>query len=212
VKCEGCCRLEARITELMAIIEAQAARIAKLEEQVRRSSRNSSKPPSSDGPAAPPRPKKPPTGRKPGGQPGHEGHGRELAPSDKAAKIVSCIPERCEQCNKRLHGRDADPPHQVFDLPKLEPSFAEYQLHALGCSCGHVTRAKLPPEVPRGAFGHGIVAVVAVLMGIYRLSKRMVPDLMFDLFGLHMSVGAVIGCQHIASQAIETPCEEAAPM
>ena len=99
--------------------------------------------------------------------------------------------------------------HQLFDLPKIEPSFDEYQLHAVGCICGHVTRAKLPVEVPRGAFGPGVVAAVAVLMGVYRLSKRMVPDLMFDLFGLRMSVGAVVGCQQQASEAVARPVEEA---
>ena len=211
MECEGCRRLEARIAELAAIVEQQAGEIAALREQARRSSRNSSKPPSSDGPAAPPRPKKPPSGRKPGGQAGHEGHGRELLPSDKAAKIVACIPVRCERCDKRLHGRDADPRrHQVFHLPKIEPSFDEYQIHGLGCTCGHVTHGKLPAGVPTGAFGPSVLAVVAVLMGVYRLSKRMVPELMLDLFGLHMSVGAVVGCQHIISQAIATPVEQAA--
>jgi transposase len=208
----------ALIARQAATIEAQGKEIASLKllvaelrEKVRKSSRNSSKPPSSDGPAAPPKPKKPPSGRKPGGQPGHEGRGREPLPSGNARKIVACIPDQCERCDMPLHGRDTDPRrHQVFHLPKIEPSFDEYQVHALGCTCGHVTHGKLPLGVPAGAFGPSIVAVLAVLMGVYRLSKRMVPDLMLDLFGLHMSVGAVVGCQHIASHALEAPVEEAA--
>jgi len=97
----------------------------------------------------------------------------------------------------------------VFDLPKVEPFFDEYQLHAIGCRCGHVTRGKLPVGVPAGCFGPGIVAVVALLIGVFRLSKRMVPDLMADLFGLRMSVGAVIGCQLLASEALAATVEEA---
>jgi len=202
--------LNAQVARLMATVEEQAARIAKLEEQLRRSSRNSSKPPSSDGPSTPARHAKPRSGRAPGGQLGHEAHARELEPSDKADKIVRCIPERCARCSAALRGRDPAPlRHQVFDLPKVVASFVEYQLHALGCDCGHVTRAKLPPGVPSGSFGPGVVAVVALLMGVYRLSKRMVPDLLLDLFGLRMSVGAAVGCQELASAAIAEPVEEA---
>ncbi len=198
------------IAKLMATVEQQATRIAKLEEQVRRSSRNSSKPPSSDGPSAPARPTKPRSGRDPGGQLGHEPHARTLEPSDKADRIVRCLPQRCAKCNARLRGQDSAPiRHQVFDLPKIVAHFIEYQLHALVCDCGHVTRAELPAGVPSGAFGPGIVAVVAMLMGVFRLSKRMVPDLMLDLFGLHMSVGAAVGCQKIASEAMAAPVEEA---
>ena len=198
------------IAELMAQVRALTLRVAELEERLGRTSRNSSKPPSSDGPAVRPRPKKAASGRKAGGQAGHERHERPLEPSEKAAKIVHCIPTRCEKCAKALHGRDATPVrHQVFDVPKIDPTFDEYRQHAIGCECGHVTRAQLPPNVPRGAFGPGVVAVVAVLMGVYRLSKRMTASLMLDLFGLRVSLGAVVGCQQLASEAIATPVDEA---
>jgi transposase len=194
----------------MAVVAKLTARVAELEEKLGQSSRNSSKPPSSDAPTAPTRPKKPPSGRKPGGQPGHQRNMRELEPVSKAAKVVACIPSRCEKCDRGLHGRDLSPQrHQIFDLPKIEPTFDEYQLHALGCSCGHVTRAKLPSGVARGAFGPGIIATVALLMGVYRLSKRMVPDFMLDLFNIRMSVGAVVGCQQQASKAVAAPVADA---
>ena len=68
---------------------------------------------------------------------------------------------------------------------------------------------KLPVGVPTRAFGPTVDAVVAVLMGVYRLTKRQVPELMRDIFGLQMSVGAVIGCQKSASAAIAQPVEDA---
>jgi transposase len=198
------------IDELMAKVVQLTARVAKLEEQLRKSSRNSSKPPSSDAPTAAGRPKKPPTGRKAGGQPGHEQHERELVAPEKVSKIVACIPKECEDCGKALRGKDPAPHrHQVFELPKVEPEVTEYQQHSLGCDCGHTTRGKLPNGVPTGAFGPGVVAVVAVMMGVYRLSKRMVSCLMVDLFGLRMSLGAVVGCQQQASDAIARPVEDA---
>lgn len=209
--------LEAVVAKLMALVEKQASQIEKqgieiaaLKEQLGRSSRNSSKPPSSDGPAEPPRAKKRSKGRKRGGQVGHKAHKRELEPSQKAETIVVCLPDRCGRCDTPLGGRDLEPlRHQVFDLPKVVAGFVEYQLHARVCNCGCVTRAQLPPGVPRGAFGPGVVAAAALLMGVYRLSKRMVPELMRDLFGLNMSVGAVVGCQKLASEAIAAPVEEA---
>ena len=208
----------ALVARQATVIAAQSAEIAglkklvaDLQEQVRKSSLNSSKPPSSDGPAAPARPKKPPTGRKPGGQPGHGRHERALVPPEKVRRTVECIPERCAHCASSLRGRDPSPHrHQVTHLPPIEPVTDEYRQHALGCDhCGHVTVGKLPAGVPTGAFGPSVVAVVAVLMGAYRQSKRLVPDLLRDLFGQQMSVGAAVNCQRIASGALEAPYEEA---
>jgi transposase len=203
-------RQQAQIATLTAQVEKLTAQVAKLEEKLRKSSRNSGKPPSSDGPMVPPRPKKPSTGRSPGGQPGHERHERPLVPPGEVSKRVVLKPRRCCECGEHLAGDDAQPHrHQVFDLPEVRPLVTEYELHALTCACGATTSAELPEGVPTGAFGASVTAVVALLMGVYRLSKRAVPDVMRDLFGLSMSVGAVIGCQQKASEALEVPVEEA---
>jgi len=198
------------ISELMAQVAALLARVAKLEEQARRSSRNSSQPPSGDGPAVAPRRSKTSTGKKPGAQKGHEKHARPLVPRDEVDKLVVLRPKRCRGCRASLVGEDPSPRrHQVFELPRIVPIVWEYELHSLDCACGTRTTATLPSGVPTGAFGPSIVAMVAMLMGVYRLSKRAVPELMRDAFGLSMSVGAVIGCQGIASEALASPFEEA---
>lgn len=198
------------IAKLMAQVEVLLARVAKLEEQARRSSRNSSQPPSSDGPGAPPARTKLPTGRKPGGQEGHEKHDRPLVPADKVNKRTVLRPKRCGGCNAALIGSDPAPHrHQVFELPRIEPIVEEYELHSLDCPCGVRTTATLPAGVPKGVFGPSVVAMAATLMGVYRLSKRAVPDLMRDVFGLSISLGAVVGCQRIASAALAAPVAEA---
>ena len=178
---------------------------------VQKSSRNSSKPPSSDGPRVKARPKKPSSGRKPGGQPGHERHERVLVPPEKVHEVVPCIPKQCEACAGLLHGQDPEPHrHQVFELPPVEPIVTEYQQHALDCRlCNHRTMGKLPEGVSTRAFGPTVDAVVSVLMGVYRLTKRQVPELTRDLFGLQMSVGAVIRCQEAASAAVAQTVEDA---
>lgn len=72
-------RMDQQIEQLTAKVAAQDERIAKLEQQAKRSSRNSSQPPSVDPPNTPPQPRSP-TGRKQGAQAGHEGRGRSLLP------------------------------------------------------------------------------------------------------------------------------------
>lgn len=203
--------LRRQLAERDVIIAELRAELAALKEAFAKSSRNSSKPPSSDGPGAKARPKKAPSGRKPGGQKGHKRHERVLVPLEKVHEVVPCIPKQCDECAGLLHGRDPEPHrHQVFELPPVEPIVTEYQQHALGCGlCGHRTRGKLPVGVPTRAFGPTVDAVVAVFMGVYRLTKRQVPELMRDLFGLQMSVGAVIGCQESASAAIVEAVEDA---
>lgn len=206
--------LQTALATALARVAGLVAEVVALKEQIGKSSKNSSQPPSSDGPAARAnRKKKAPTGRKPGGQPGHEGHSREKVPPEKVTRRFVCKPEKCGQCTKPLSGTDDDPlRHQVFHLPKVEPLVDEYELHALVCAdprCAHVTRAQLPLGVPQRAFGPSVDATVATLLTVYRLSRRMVPDFLRDFFGLTMADGSVIKCQQAVSKAVAGPVEEA---
>jgi transposase len=187
-------------------------KIEELEARLNRTSKNSSEPPSSDPPSAPPRPPKPPTGRSPGGQPGHPGHSRPLLPPDQVDKIVVLKPEQCRHCRRRLKDRnDPDPVrHQITELPEPRASTTEYQRHRLWCEhCRDHTLADLPPDVPEGAFGPRLQAVLAYLSGQARLSKRQIEDVMKDLFGVTISLGAVVGAQQAVSEAVAPAVEDA---
>jgi transposase len=201
------------IEQLRAVIAELQAKVADLEEKLRKSSSNSSKPPSSDGPgkARSKSKQRKRSGKKRGAQPGHPKHDRPLVPVEQVDAVHEVKPEKCEACDARLRGKDPDPVrHQVAELPVVEPKVTEYRLHALTCGCGHVTCAELPPGVPRGAFGPSVVATVAVLIGAYRLSKRLTVDLLRDLMGLDLSLGSVIRCQREALRALAPCVEEAA--
>lgn len=185
-----------------------------LEAKLGLNSQNSSLPPSADRPwTAPAREPRKRSGRKPGGQPGHDPHQRALIPLEQLAEPpVDVKPSNCAKCGTKLRGTDPDPfRHQVTDLPpEISPYVTEHRLHALECSCcGTVTRAELPADVPRSNFGPRLVAMIAVLSGVYRLSHRLMVDAVSDLFGIEMSLGSVTACQRQASEALAGPVEEA---
>lgn len=202
----------ARIAELVAVIEKQAARIAELEEKLRQNSSNSSKPPSSDGPDhKPARPAKKKSGRKPGGQPGHAKRERTLLPVELARHSTDSVPSACEHCGSTQLDDDPSPHrHQVVDLPPIVPVFDECRQHARRCrDCAHVTIGPLPADMTSLGFGPGVDAMVGQLAGEQRLSKRAVAEAMTEVFGVPMSTGAVIDAQTRVSEALAAPVAEA---
>jgi transposase len=186
-------------------------RLAKLEGRLGQNSSNSSLPPSSDPPWTSVPPPKPGSGRKPGGQPGHQGHQRELVPEADVDVIIPVKPKQCRDCGGALHGEDPAPRrHQVAEIPKIKPSITEYQLHALCCDrCNTVTTADLPAGVPSGAFGPHAVAIASLLTGFYRLGRRSAVEALGDLFGLQISLGSITACEQIASAVVAQPVTEA---
>ena len=181
-------------------------------EQLQQDSRTSSRPPSSDPPQAlTTRPRREPTGRRPGGQPGHEGHARGVVPV-AAVDVVSPVkPEHCRRCQQPLQGEDAQPQrHQMTEMPPVKPVVTAYQWHQLVCpACGAATRAELPPGVPRGAFGPRVQAITALCTGASHLSKRTTQNVLADLFGVALGLGRVAHLEQATAQAVAEPVAEA---
>lgn len=197
--------LEARVAALEATVQ-------RLLERLQQDSHNSSRPPSSDPPPARgKRPRRGPSGRTRGGQPGHPGQTRALVPIEEVDSVVPVKPQQCHRCQHPLHGEDGQPQrHQVTELPPVTPVVTEYQLHALVCpTCGATTRADLPMGVPAGGFGPRVQATVALCTGAYRLSKRTTQEVMADLFGLPMSLGTIPRLEQATVQALAAPVAEA---
>ena len=160
--------------EAQAIIRALLDTIRLLQDQLNRSPRNSSLPPSTQHPhAKPPRPKTP-AARRPGGQPGHPRQERPLLPTEQCDDVIPLKPAACRRCGRELSGEDAAPlRHQVWELPEIKPQVIEYQRHRLTCACcGETTCAALPPGVPAGQSGPRLVAFAGLLMAYFRQSKR----------------------------------------
>ena len=202
--------LAARVATLEAMVQTLQEQNRAFQEQLNQTSRNSSRPPSSDPPHSE-RPRRPGSPRRRGGQPGHSGHTRTLIPVEEVDEVVDIKPEQCMYCHAPLSGDDPQPwRHQVSEMPPLKPVVTAYQWHQLVCSgCGEVTRAPWPAGVPSGTYGPRVQATVALCTGAYRLSKRTTQQVMDEVFGVPLSVGTVSQLEQATTAAVATPVEQA---
>jgi hypothetical protein len=213
-------RLREELNEKKQQLGEAEKQIADLERKLglrQQNSTTSSKPPSSDGLAGSQRTRgrKKKSRRKPGGQPGHPGHWRGLAPADRVNEVVKLYPSRCGHCERRLStaGKGLDTQgqprrHQVTELPRIEAHITEYQCHRVLCpECGKATQAQLPDEV-QGQFGPELTALMAYLTVVCRMPRRVVLELIGQVLGIQLSLGSVQNSWEEASEAVAEPCAE----
>ncbi len=174
----------------------------------------SSTPPRS-GAALPQGPAKKPTGKKPGGQPGHPPHLKLLLPAERMTHTVRYVPTECEHCHTPLPPEAGlhDPPpvrHQVAELPAVAAEITEYQGHARTClCCGKVTRATIPGEIRAHSVGPQLSAAVGYLVGCQGMSKRGVEETCEALFGVPIALGTVANLEREMSAALASAHQEA---
>jgi transposase len=206
-------RLQAQVEVLTARVARQDERIAQLERRLNRSSRNSSQPPSVDPPGTPPRRGKDSSGRRQGGQPGHEGKGRPLLPAWAVDVVVDHWPDRCD-CGHEFADDErvavGDPVrHQVEELPPITVTLTEHRAQRVRCpGCGRRRRAELPKEISASAFGPRLQAAVATLSVRNRISRRDVVELCEQLYGSRISSGTVDAILARVAEALEQPCDD----
>ncbi|MEX5638053.1 IS66 family transposase, partial [Parafrankia sp. FMc2] len=183
----------ALIVQLRAELEQARARIAELEAQVAKTSRNSSKPPSSDGLAKPPPTSlRTRTGRRPGGQNGHPGSTLRMV-TDPDVRLAH-EPGPCAGCGTSLAGRPVTRTErrQVFDLPELRPHVTEHQLLERECGCGARTKATPPAGVNAPVqYGPRVTAAAVYLYSGQFLSKDRTATALAELVGIPLSAGTV---------------------
>src|SRR4051812_31562205 len=187
-------------------IAEQDARIAELERQLAASSRNSSKPPSSDGLDKPaPKSLRGRSGRKPGGQPGREGRTlRQVAVPDEG---VVHEPGACRGCGGTLVADD--PPtgmirRQVFDIPTITVRVVEHRLISRRCVCGALTCAAGPVGVTAPVqYGPHAAAIAVYLCLGQHLPVERTAGLLAELFGTPMSTGTVAAWTARAAAGLE---------
>lgn len=161
-------RLTAQVSELRAENEELRGRLGT-------DSHNSSKPPSSDGPGSKPHPKsrREPSGRKPGGQPGHVG--QTLRQVETPDVIAVHPPLECRGCGQRL---DEAPVvrcerRQVLDLPPVRLQVTEHQAETRRCAgCGVETSGPFPDGVDAPVqYGSGVTG-----LAVYLNQEQLLPE------------------------------------
>jgi transposase len=203
--------LAARNAELQRRVAELGELMAVLAERVALSSRNSSKPPSSDGPGRPNRAERRASARSRGAQKGHVGSFRALLDENQVDAIHECPPPPVCPCGATVVAQGKPIRHQVFDLPaQVRAEVNEYRLyHGVCQGCGEVHRAVLPAGVPRGQLGPRSLALVGTLATHYHLTQFKIRDLLARLMGVDFCVGTISAAHGKLAQALRAPVQEA---
>jgi len=185
--------LVALVGSLQAMVVELGAEVESLKAQLAASSRNSSKPPSSDGLAKPaPRSLRGTSGRQPGGQPGHPG--KTLSQVADPDEVVRHEPGACTGCG--ADGSDGVEVglerRQVFDLPPIAVHVTEHQIVTRQCPCGARVSGTAPERIAAPvSYGPRIAATIVYLYMGQFLSKKRTAQALSDLLGVPLSEGTV---------------------
>jgi transposase len=153
-----------------------------------KTSRTSSKPPSTDR-------KQQRERSKPGGaKPGHDGHSRIISATPD--EVVEHRPDRCSCCSAVLM---ADLPgetisiHEQIELPEVAPRVTQHWRLAVRCpACGKRAVAPVPQAARQTPFGPRLHAVATYLKTYQALSYERLQAALADLFGLTLSEGGLM--------------------
>lgn len=191
------------IAEQAATIAALEERITRLEARLKQDSSNSSKPPSTDSAFKRPPPKVP-TGRKPGGQPGHEGHHRLQSEPTHRERVLAST---CMHCGLALDPETAIGTASTQQVTEIEfrPVVRQYEMQEHRCpGCSKVTRARRPAGTD-GAFGPNLEAVIATLAVRFHMSRLDVVEFSRTILGVGISVGSVQAtCERVSDSLAST--------
>ena len=190
------------VLKLEAQLRALRRQIQQLKDQLALTSRNSGKPPSSDGLAKPPRlpSLRQKTGRKPGGQRGHRG--RTLQPVPKADQFVVHSMDHCNCGHCRGVSLKNQPVigyvhRQVFELPRKPLEVTEHQAQIKSCPVsGRRVTAAFPEGVEAPAqYGLRFRAQMSYLNTQHFIPYTRLTQLCEDLYGQPLSEGTIVNTQ-----------------
>jgi transposase len=201
---------------LWSMLQSQAVQISELKAQVSElqarlnmSSRNSSKPPSSDGLNKPTPKSLRLAGQRPtGGQKGHPGS--TLCQTSQPDKIiVHDVPDQCHVCQRGLPFAYVGETRQVFDLPSLRYEVTEHHAMQAICSCGHVHTGRFPVGVNAAVqYGPRAQAAMVHLNQNHAVSVQRTAMLMEDFFGLTVSQATVLKASQAGAEILRPTVQD----
>ena len=180
------------INQLIDISEQQEKRIKKLEAQINKNSRNSSKPPSSDSPFKNKDKKK----KKQSSGVKKKRKGTTLKQVEDPDEVVKYKVDFCEHCQSDLSAVNIQTldKRQVTDLPPIKAYTIEYQGEVKECPhCHKITKAVFPEGVTHKVqYGSGIQAAAVYLRNYQLIPLKRTIELFQDLFNIHLSEGTIV--------------------
>jgi transposase len=181
-----------------------AARLQTLEDRVSRNSRNSGKPPSSDGLSKPaPKSLRKRHGKQSGGQAGHQGHTLKAVAQPDHIQVHRV--KQCQACQADLEPvtvTDTEK-RQVFDLPPRRVEVTEHQAEIKVCPCcGQQNKASFPEGVTQPVqYGTEIKALAVYLNQYQLLPLERVRQTFADVFEHPLAEGTILAAdQEVAEQ------------
>ena len=175
-----------------------------MERRLGLNSRNSNRPPSSEGYAKPaPKSRRHRGHRRSGGQPGHPG--TTLAQVKDPDRVVVHRPRRCDRCHRSLRRARVSSVErrQVFDLPEVRLAVTEHQVEHRRCRCGQTTMAAAPDGVSAPTqYGPGVRGVATYLCGAQHRPVARAAETLADLLGAPVSDGSVVAWNERAAAGL----------
>lgn len=171
-------------------------RVVQLEERLNKNSRNSSKPPASDGIKKPKRKTKSlrkRSGKKPGGQKGHKGY--NLKKVEKPDCVIPLSVTSCSCCtdlsNVPVNSYDS---RQVFELPEPKLEVIEYKREIKICpGCGQIAKAPFPDGVNAPVqYGPRFRGMLVYMQNQHFIPADRLNQLVADLYGTSVSVATIL--------------------
>lgn len=177
----------------MARIEELEKENGELKSRLAQNSKNSNRPPSSDGlKKRPAFPRK--KGKKTGGQTGHKGKTLEMVAHPDF--VVQHAPVKC-QCGQSLRRvlKHTVERRQIFDLPDPKLEVTEHQLQACTCpNCWRMNMGEFPLEIPaRAQYGNGVRALSVLLNTGLNMPLGKVRQFFADIFGYDLNDSTQLG-------------------
>lgn len=195
---------EAVIALFHVTIRQLAARIQVLEDRVSKNSRNSGKPPSSDGLDKPaPKSRRKRHGRKSGGQPGHVGYTLKAVSKPDYVKVHSV--HQCQYCQKPLGKVRVQryEKRQVFDLPPVRMEVTEHRAEVKRClCCGKESKGEFPQGVTQPVqYGLEVKSQTVYLNQYQMIPLERVSETFEDFYGHRLAEGTIVEiCQEAAKR------------